>query len=135
MSLYALQSLAGGFLDEDLKKFNQVFDDWCAQFETIEDAQLILDTLPWHKGLQIIEITPLSYPKYYFSTLQGIIHATREYQGKIVCIIEPQIGASFRIALCDLKTKRVKILTTRYKTAPSVEGVFTNLSFDKKLYE
>ena len=44
MEIFALQSIAGGFLDEDLKNFNKFFDDWCVQFESIEDAQGILDT-------------------------------------------------------------------------------------------
>lgn len=130
MGIFALQSLAGGFLDEDLKHFNKVFDDWCVQFESLEDAQLILDTLEQHNQIKIVEITPLSYPKYFFPNLQGIIHTTREYEGKIICIIEPQMGMSFRIAVCDLKTKKVRVLQTRYKTAQSVEGVFANLSFE-----
>ena len=45
MEIFALQSIAGGFLDEDLRNFNKVFDDWCVQFESIEDGQCILDTL------------------------------------------------------------------------------------------
>jgi hypothetical protein len=77
MEIYALQSLAGGFLDEDLKNFNKIFDDWCVQFECIEDAQLLLDTLKDRDTIKIVEITPLSYPKYYFPKLQGIILATR----------------------------------------------------------
>ena len=96
----------------------------------MEDAQLILDTLEKHDQIKIVEITPLSYPKYFFPKLQGIIHATREYEGKIICIVEPQMGMSFRIAVCDMKTKKVRLLQTRYKTAQSVEGVFANLSFE-----
>jgi len=130
MSIFALQSPAGGFLDEDLRHFNKGFDDWCVQFDSIEDAELVADTLEQRGKVQIVEITPLSYPKYFFPTLQGIIHATREHQGKIVCIVEPQMGAHFRIALCDIKTKRVKVLKTRYKTAQSIEGVFASLSFE-----
>jgi hypothetical protein len=130
MGIFAIQSLAGGFLDEDLNHFNKVFDDWCVQFESVEDAQLIVDTLEERDKLKIVEITPLSYPKYFFPNLQGIIHATREYEGKIICIVEPQMGMSFRIAVCDMKTKQVRVLRTRYKTAYSVEGVFANLSFE-----
>ena len=130
MGLFALQSLAGGFLDEDLKNFNKVFDDWCVQFETREDAQLILNSLDRKEQIKIVEITPLSYPKYFFSKLQGVVHATREYKGKVICIIEPQMGANFRIAICDMKTKNVRVLSTRYKNAISVEGAFANLSFD-----
>jgi hypothetical protein len=130
MGIFALQSLAGGFLDEDLKHFNKVFDDWCIQFESVEDAQLIVDTLEEGDTVKIVEITPLSYPKYFFPNLQGIIHATREYEGKIICIVEPQMGMSFRIAVCDMKTKKVRVLRTRYKSSPSVEGVFANLSFE-----
>lgn len=130
MAIFALQSPAGGFLDEDLKNFNKVFDDWCVQFESFEDAELILETLENRHEVDIVEITPLSYPKYFFPKLQGIIHATRKYQGKIVCIVEPQMGANFRLALCDLETKHVKLLKTRYKTTLSVENAFKNLSFD-----
>ncbi len=130
MGIYALQSPAGGFLDEDLTSFNQVFDDWCVQFETLEDAELILETLENRNEVDIVEITPLSYPKYFFPKLQGNIHATREHQGKIICIVEPQMGANFRLALCDLKTKEVRLLKTRYKTAVAVEGAFANLSFE-----
>ena len=130
MKIFALQSLVGGFLDEDLKHFNKVFDDWCVQFESMEDAQLILDSLDRYEQIKVVEITPLSYPKYFFSKLQGIIHATREYNGKIICIIEPQMGMSFRIAICDMQTKKVRVLTSRYKSALSVEGAFANLSFD-----
>jgi len=130
MPIFALQSLAGGFLDEDLKHFNKIFDDWCVQFESMEDAQLVLDTLDKKEKIKIVEITPLSYPKYFFPSLQGIIHATREYEGKIICIVEPQMGMSFRIAVCDLQTKKVRVLSSRYKSAQSVEGVFANLSFD-----
>ena len=68
MKIFALQSLVGGFLDEDLKNFNKVFDDWCVQFESMEDAQLILDTLEKNAQIKIVEITPLSYPKYFFLT-------------------------------------------------------------------
>ena len=129
MGIFALQSIAGGFLDEDLKNFNKVFDDWCVQFESIEDANFILDTLPRKNKIKIVEITPLSYPKYFFSKLQGVIHATREYEGKIICIVEPQMGMSFRIAICDLETKYVRVLASRYNSAQSVEGAFANLSF------
>ncbi len=130
MSIYALQSLAGGFLDEDLKHFNKEFDDWCVQFESMEDAQLVLNTLEKKESIKIVEITPLSYPKYFFPKLQGVIHATREYEGKIICIVEPQMGMSFRIAICDLETHSVRVLSSRYKSAQQVEGVFANLSFD-----
>ena len=130
MPIFALQSFVGGFLDEDLKNFNKIFDDWCVQFESIEDAQLILDTLEKNEQIKIVEIRPLSYPKYFFSKLQGIIHATREYEGKIICIVEPQMGMSFRIAICDMQTKKVRVLSSHYKSAVSVEGAFANLSFD-----
>ncbi len=130
MKIFALQSIAGGFLDEDLKHFNKVFDDWCVQFESLEDAQLVLDSLTDNGHIKIVEITPLSYPKYFFPKLQGIIHTTREYEGKIICIIEPQMGMSYRIAVCDLETKKVRVLATRYKSTLSVEGAFANLAFD-----
>ncbi|MCF6207188.1 MAG: hypothetical protein L3J47_09905 [Sulfurovum sp.] len=132
MKIFALQSLAGGFLDEDLKHFNKEFDDWCVQFESMEDAQLLLDTLETNRQIKIVEITPLSYPKYFFPKLQGIIHTTREYDDKIICIVEPQMGANFRIAICDMESKRVRMLDTRYKSALSAEGAFANLSFDLK---
>jgi len=130
MKIFALQSLVGGFLDEDLKHFNKVFDDWCVQFESMEDAQCILDSLDTEDQIKIVEITPLSYPKYFFPKLQGIIHATREYDGKIICIVELQMGMSFRIAICDIQTQTVRVLASRYKSAQSVEGAFANLSFE-----
>ena len=130
MGIFALQSPAGGFLDEDLRHFNKEFDDWCVQFESLEEAELIADTLEKRNEVQIIEITPISYPKYFFPKLQGIIHATREHKGKIICIVEPQMGANFRIAICDLETKDVRLLKSRYKSAQDVEGAFTHLPFD-----
>lgn len=105
MSIFALQSLAGGFLDEDLQNFNKKFDDWCVQFETYDDAMDIVQTLQNKEAIQVVEITPLSYPKYFFHNLQGTIHTTRQVKDKIICVVEPFMGASFRIAICDLKTK------------------------------
>ena len=127
MSIFALQSLAGGFLDEDLEHFNKYFDDWCIQFEDYEEAQDIVQTLENHEAIDIVEITPLSYPKYFFNSLQGTVYTTRQIQDKIVCVVEPVMGANFRIAICDLKTKKVKLTNTRYKSIPSVEGAFANL--------
>ena len=130
MKIYALQSIAGGFLDEDLKHFNKEFDDWCVQFDNQKDAKVLLNTLKNRDGIKIVEITPLSYPKYFFPSLSGTTYATREYNGKIVCVVEPYMGSSFRIAICDLKTKAVRMLGTKYKTALSAENAFANLSFD-----
>ena len=126
MSIFALQASAGGFLDENLHKFNIVFDDWCVQFDNLEDAQLIFDTLERKEQLEIVEITPLSYPKYFFHNLKGIIHTTRQIENKIICILEPQLGASLRIAVCNLDTKHVTLTTQRYKSALSAEGAFAN---------
>lgn len=126
VSIFALQSLAGGFLDEDLEHFNKKFDDWCIQFDTYEDAMIILKTLEKKETIDIVEITPLSYPKYFFHKLQGTIYTTRQIKDKIVCVIEPAIGASFRIAVCDLKTKDVRLTKTRYKSIPNVEGAFAH---------
>jgi len=128
MSIYALQSPAGGFLDEDLRRFNKVFDEWCVQFESLEDAQLALEALERNKSLEIVEITPLSYPKYFFHQLQGNIHATRKIEDKIICIVEPYMGSNFRIAVCDLETKKVTLTTKRYKSTLSVEGAFANFT-------
>jgi len=130
MSLFALQSPAGGFLDEDLRKFNKIFDDWCVQFESLEDAQLILESMERKKPLEIVEITPLSYPKYFFHKLQGNIHATRQIENKIICIVEPFMGSNFRIAVCDLDTKKVILTTQRYKSTLSVEGAFANFTLE-----
>lgn len=128
MGIFAMQSPAGGFLDENLQNFHKIFDDWCVQFECLEDAKLIFDTLDTKKQLEIVEITPLSYPKYFFHKLQGNIHATRQLENKIICIIEPYMGSSFRIAVCDLDTKTVNLTTRRYKSALSVEGAFANFT-------
>ncbi len=128
MSIFALQSPAGGFLDEDLQHFNKTFDDWCVQFDSLEDAQLIANSLEKRKHVEIVEITPLSYPKYFFPTLEGNIHATRGLEGKIICIVEPYMGSNYRIAVCDLKTKKVRLTSQRYKSALSVEGAFANFT-------
>ncbi len=130
MSIFALQSAAGGFLDENLENFNKEFDEWCVQFGTFDDANLIAETLESNKIVEIVEITPLSYPKYFFHNLQGNIHATRKLGDKIICIVEPTMGANFRIAVCDLKTKRVKLTQTRYRSALSVEGTFANFTVE-----
>lgn len=126
MSIFALQSLAGGFLDEDLENFNKKFDDWCIQFDTYEDAMIILQTLENKDTIDIVEITPLSYPKYFFTKLQGTIYATRQIDDKIICVVEPFMGSSFRIAVCDLKTSNVRLTNTHYKNVPNVESAFAN---------
>ncbi len=128
MQIFALQSPAGGFLDEDLRHFNKKFDDWCVQFESYEDAQIIADSLDHRKEVEIVEITPLSYPQYFFHTLQGSVHATRQVGDKIICIMEPFMGSNFRLAVCDLKTKHVRLTNTHYKSALSVEGAFSGYS-------
>ncbi|QKF77544.1 hypothetical protein [Arcobacter defluvii] len=128
MSIFALQSIAGGFLDEDLVHFNKKFDDWCIQFENYDDARDIVQTLENPEIIDIVEITPLSYPKYFFHDLQGTIYVTRQIEDKIICVVEPIMGASFRIAICDLKTKNVRLTKTHYKTIPSVEGAFASFS-------
>ena len=126
MSIFALQSLAGGFLDEDFEHFNKIFDDWCIQFESYEDAQDIMQTLANQETIDIVEITPLSYPKYFFSSLKGTIYTTRQIENKIICIVEPFMGSSFKIAICDLKTRKVRLTKTSYKNIPSVEYAFAN---------
>lgn len=126
MSIFALQSPAGGFLDEELKRFNKEFDDWCIQFDNFEDANIIAQTLDKKRTSDVVEITPLSYPKYFFHNLHGTIHTTRQIEDKIICIVEPQMGSNFRIAVCDLNTKRVTIKKTSYKNVLSVEGAFAN---------
>ncbi len=128
MSIFALQSPAGGFLDEDLDHFNKTFDDWCVHFDNYEDAALIAESLDQRKSVEIVEITPLTYPKYFFHNLQGNIHTTRQIGDKIICIVEPFMGSNFRIAVCDLKTKHVKLMPTRYKSALSVEAAFSNFT-------
>ncbi len=133
MAIFALQSPAGGFLDEDLNHFNKIFDDWCVQFDNYDDARLIASTLDGSKVCEVIEITPLSYPKYFFPKLQGNIFATRQIDGKIICIVEPFMGSYFRLAVCDLKTKAVKLLNTRYKSTMSVEVAFANFQLHSDL--
>ena len=131
MAIFALQSPAGGFLDEDLKHFNKTFDDWCVHFETLEDAQKVAYSLPKRNSVDVVEITPLSYPKYFFHNLEGIIHATREIEGKIICIVEPFMGSNFRLAVCDTQTKTVKLLPTKYKSLIALEGAFANFSLER----
>ena len=126
MSIFALQSAAGGFLDEGLRHFNKEFDDWCVQFDNYEDANLIRQNLGKKIVAEVVEITPLSYPKYFFHTLKGVIHATRQIDDKIICIVEPYMSSNFRIAVCDLNTKNVRITNTSYKNVLSVEGAFAH---------
>ncbi len=132
MAIFALQSPAGGFLDEDMVHFNKHFDEWCVQFESYEDATIIAESFEQRESVVIVEITPLSYPQYFFHNLQGTVHATRQLEDKIICIVEPQMGANFRIAICDLKTKRVRLTQARYRSVLSVEGAFANFSIDRE---
>jgi len=125
-SIFALQSPAGGFLDEELQRFNKRFDEWCVAFDNFEDATLIAQSLEHRESVNIVEITPLSYPQYFFYNLQGDIHATRQVKDKIICIVEPFMGSSFRLAICDIKTKHVRVTNTRYKNVLSVEGAFAH---------
>jgi len=126
VSIFAIQSLAGGFLDEDLTHFNKNFDDWCVQFESYDDAMTIVQTLKDQESTVVVEITPLSYPKYFFTSLQGTTYLTRQLEDKIICVVEPFMGASFKIAICDLKTRNVRFTKTNYKNIASVEAAFTN---------
>lgn len=132
VSIFTFQSLAGGFLDEDLEHFNKIFDDWCIQFESYEDAMDIMQTLENEESIDIVEITPLTYPKYFFSSLQGTIYATRQVEDKIICVVEPFMGSSFKIAICDLKTRSVRLTKTSYKNMPNLESAFANFG-DKLL--
>jgi len=126
VSIYTLQSLAGGFLDEDLENFNKFFDDWCIQFECYEDAMDIMQTLENQETIDIVEITPLSYPKYFFPSLKGTIYATRQIENNIICVVEPFMGSSFKIAICDLETRKARLTKTNYKNIPSVESAFAS---------
>lgn len=126
MSIFALQSIAGGFLDEDLEHFNKNFDDWCVQFESYDDAMILVQTLENHESIAVVEITPLTYPKYFFPSLHGTVYLTRQIEDKIICAVEPFMGSSFKIAICDLKTKNVRFTKTNYKTITNVEAAFTN---------
>ena len=36
------------------------------------------------------------------------------------------MGSNFRLAICDIKTKHVRLTNTRYKNVLSVEGAFAN---------
>jgi hypothetical protein len=126
VTIFAIQSIAGGFLDEDLVHFNKIFDDWCIQFDDYDDALTIAQTLESSKSVSIVEITPLSYPKYFFHNLKGTVYLTRQIGDKIICAVEPHMGASFKIAICDLKTKNVRFTKTNYKTIANVEAAFTH---------
>jgi len=44
----------------------------------------------------------------------------------MICVVEPFIGSNFRIAVCDLKIKKVRITKTRYNNILSVEGAFAH---------
>ena len=45
---------------------------------------------------------------------------------KIICIVEPLMGSNYRIAVCDLNTKHVRLTKSRCKNVMSVEGAFAN---------
>ena len=128
MSIFAIQSIVGGFLDEDLTNFNKHFDDWCVQFEDYEDAMMIIQTLENKENIVAVEITPLSYPKYFFSDLKGTVYLTRQIKDKIICTIEPYMGSSFKIAICDIKTKKVHFTKTSYESITNVEAAFSNFN-------
>ena len=89
---------------------------------------IILQTLENKESVVVVEITPLSYPKYFFTSLQGTIYLTRQIEDKIICAVEPYMGSSFKIAICDLKTKNVRLTKTNYKTITSIEAAFTNFT-------
>jgi hypothetical protein len=54
------------------------------------------------------------------------VYLTRQIGDKIICAVEPHMGASFKIAICDLKTKNVRFTKTNYKTIANVEAAFTH---------
>lgn len=87
---------------------------------------LIVQTLENQESIVAVEITPLSYPKYFFTSLKGTVYLTRQIEDKIICVVEPYMGASFKIAICDLKTKSVRFTKTNYKSMVSIEAAFTN---------
>ncbi|MEA2049815.1 MAG: hypothetical protein U9O56_03715, partial [Campylobacterota bacterium] len=109
------------------------FDDWCVQFKSYDDAMNIVKTLKNQEKISIVEITPLSYPKYFFVSLQGTIYLTRQIEDKIICAVEPYMGSSFKIAICNLKTNSVKFTKTNYKTILSVEAAFSNFSSESNI--
>jgi len=88
----------------------------------------IVQTLENQEAIDIVEITPLSYPKYFFNSLKGTIYTTRQIEDKIICVVEPFMGSSFRIAICDHKTRKVRLTKTSYKNIPRVENAFANLN-------
>ena len=42
------------------------------------------------------------------------------------------MGSSFKLAICDLKTKDVRLSKTSYKSIPSVEGAFASYDSSNK---
>ena len=38
------------------------------------------------------------------------------------------MGASFKLAICDIKTRKVRFTKTNYKSITSVEAAFSNFS-------
>jgi hypothetical protein len=46
------------------------------------------------------------------------------------------MGSNFRIAVCNLETKAVRLTATKYKNTMSIEGAFANFTIkDDKDYE
>lgn len=125
-SYQAIEFIKNPSKEVQLAAVNQRFDDWCVQFDTFEDASVIAQSLEQRESINIVEITLLSYPQYFFPNLQGNIHATRQVNDKIICIVEPFMGSNFRLAICDINTKHVRLTNTRYKNVLSVEGAFAH---------
>ena len=53
-TVFALQSPAGGFLDEELQRFNKRFDEWCVQFDNYEVKKSRIQLNPPPKAFIIL---------------------------------------------------------------------------------
>ena len=51
-----------------------------------------------------------------------------QIEDKIICVVEPFMGSNFRIAICDLKTRNVRLTKTNYKNIPSIENAFASFN-------
>jgi len=132
-NVFALERIAGGFLEEDLHSFSRSFDDFNIQFNSYEEALAFKDNLKenFRKGLKVVEISPLTYPKYFIHNLRGNVFSTRFLiDNKILVLMD--FGNTFVSLVCDLKDQTI-VKRGSYKTLDlavnSSERIF--LSYQK----
>ena len=132
-NIFTLERIAGGFLEENLYNFSRSFDDFNVQFNTYEKALEFKDNLKQNlkKSLKVVEISPLTYPKYFMHNLRGNVFNTRFLIGSKILVLM-DFGSTFISLACDLKEQTI-VKRGSYKTLDSAvnssERIF--LSYQK----